>query len=212
MNALLEPFATVPTSQDLTREAIEQLEGAVPCFFMMALIWSVGATCTNEGRLKFDAVLRKMMKVRHVRLQGALREAVCTSAVEKRLPRSSGGRRLPRFRSDERWRGGGGGGVLGFCCRQNGGGIPASASARNPFRGGGTLPGPPPPPRPKGPSWEATKISVGKILLGHFGGFWVPDPPSPPLLILPFEGDCGDQGPYRRGGGLVCHGSGDVGP
>ena len=45
------------------------------------------------------------------------------------------------------------------------------------------LPGPPPPSRPKGPSCDKTKFTVGKIWSDHFWytHFWVPDP----LLILP---------------------------
>ena len=52
-----------------------------------------------------------------------------------------------------------------------------------------------PKPRPKGPSSDKTKITIGKIWSGHFWytNFWVPDPP-PPFLLLPF------------GGGGVCAG------
>ena len=42
---------------------------------------------------------------------------------------------------------------------------------------------PPPPPRPKGPSSEKTKFTVGRILWGFwFTNFRVPDPPPPALL------------------------------
>ena len=41
--------------------------------------------------------------------------------------------------------------------------------------------------RPKGPSWEKTKFTSGKIWSGHFWctDFWVPDLPPPSLLIPP---------------------------
>ena len=44
-----------------------------------------------------------------------------------------------------------------------------------------------PPPPPKGPLWETTKVTVGKILSGPFWctKFWVPDPPAPPSPLLP---------------------------
>ena len=39
----------------------------------------------------------------------------------------------------------------------------------------------PHPPRPKRPSWETTKFTIGNMWLGHFWctNFWVPDPPPP---------------------------------
>ena len=39
---------------------------------------------------------------------------------------------------------------------------------------------------------EKTKFAVWKILSVHFSytDFWVPDPPLPPVLILPWEKPC----------------------
>ena len=37
-------------------------------------------------------------------------------------------------------------------------------------RGGPPPPAPPPPPRPKGPSWEKTKFTIGKIRSGAIVG------------------------------------------
>ncbi len=32
------------------------------CMFLMALVWSVGTVCDTQGRVRFDAFLRRMLK------------------------------------------------------------------------------------------------------------------------------------------------------
>ena len=48
----------------------------------------------------------------------------------------------------------------------------------------------PPPPRPKGPSWEKRKFTIGTIWLGHFWctTFWDPDPTPPASHTSPGAG------------------------
>ena len=81
-------------------------------------------------------------------------------------------------------------------------------------RRGGTPPGAPPPPfpRPKGPSREKTKFTIGKILSGHFFGHKIlgpippprpplvtPPPPSPPCNTLPLSPQPCTGSVYARG-------------
>ena len=43
----------------MTQEAVEKLPSLIEPWFIFSLIWSVGATCDNDGRVKFNEWLRQ---------------------------------------------------------------------------------------------------------------------------------------------------------
>ena len=43
----------------LSTEDISRLVAGLPSMFLFAVVWSIGATCDNQGRLEFDTFLRQ---------------------------------------------------------------------------------------------------------------------------------------------------------
>ena len=43
----------------LSGEDISKLVAGLPSMFLFAVVWSIGATCDNQGRLDFDTFLRQ---------------------------------------------------------------------------------------------------------------------------------------------------------
>ena len=43
----------------MTQEALDKLPSLIEPWFIFALIWSVGATCDNDGRVKFSDWMRQ---------------------------------------------------------------------------------------------------------------------------------------------------------
>lgn len=46
----------------MSAEAVERLEEFLEPWFFFSLIWSIGASCNNDGRVKFNEWLRKKME------------------------------------------------------------------------------------------------------------------------------------------------------
>ncbi|KAH8863214.1 Dynein heavy chain 1, axonemal [Schistosoma japonicum] len=52
--------------KDINDEMISRIGQAIESWFLFSLVWSIGATCTNEGRVKFDQHLRRKIKESNV--------------------------------------------------------------------------------------------------------------------------------------------------
>jgi dynein heavy chain len=46
----------------VSQEEIDDLENAIENLYVYAVTWSIGTTCTLEGRKKFDAQLRELIE------------------------------------------------------------------------------------------------------------------------------------------------------
>ena len=53
----------------ITEEQLARLNELIEPWFSFALIWSIGATCDNDGRVKFSEWLREKMAEKKVSLQ-----------------------------------------------------------------------------------------------------------------------------------------------
>ncbi|KAF5403840.1 Dynein heavy chain axonemal [Paragonimus heterotremus] len=62
LKAPLRPMLADDRDHQVTEDVLVRIGQALESWFIFSLIWSFGATCTNEGRVKFDAYLRQKMK------------------------------------------------------------------------------------------------------------------------------------------------------
>ncbi|TGZ66131.1 hypothetical protein CRM22_005485 [Opisthorchis felineus] len=61
LKAPLRPIVDDKANQ-VTEDVLVRIGQALESWFIFSLIWSFGATCTNEGRIKFDEYLRRKMR------------------------------------------------------------------------------------------------------------------------------------------------------
>ncbi|VDO09331.1 unnamed protein product [Rodentolepis nana] len=61
LRAALRPLGKEPVDSGVSEELISKVGEVYESWFFFALVWSVGATCTNDGRKAFDIFLRKKM-------------------------------------------------------------------------------------------------------------------------------------------------------
>lgn len=54
-------IVAIKFDKQLSAEAVERLEELIEPWFMFSFIWSVGASCNNDGRVKFSHWLRERM-------------------------------------------------------------------------------------------------------------------------------------------------------
>lgn len=62
MSSLLKSFVSMKEDNALATDNVEVLKKSLEPYFIFALIWSVGATCDNDGRNKFSSWLREKTK------------------------------------------------------------------------------------------------------------------------------------------------------
>ncbi|CAH8612512.1 unnamed protein product [Heterobilharzia americana] len=62
LKAPLRPLQGGPKEKGIGEDILNRIGQAIESWFIFSLIWSIGATCTNEGRVKFDQFLRQKMK------------------------------------------------------------------------------------------------------------------------------------------------------
>nr|VZI05919.1 unnamed protein product [Spirometra erinaceieuropaei] len=62
MKLPLRPMGADPNDSGVSEELISRVGDVIESWFFFSLVWSIGASCTNDGRKAFDAYLRQKMK------------------------------------------------------------------------------------------------------------------------------------------------------
>ncbi|BHF69813.1 Dynein heavy chain 1, axonemal [Sparganum proliferum] len=62
MKLPLRPMGADPNDSGVSEELISRVGDVIESWFFFSLVWSIGASCTNDGRKAFDAFLRQKMK------------------------------------------------------------------------------------------------------------------------------------------------------
>lgn len=58
MDSLLLPWRRQENEPKLSEEEIAKLPNVIEQLFLFSIVWSIGASCDNDGRVKFDRALR----------------------------------------------------------------------------------------------------------------------------------------------------------